>query len=76
MRGRWQSALPRRLILLGAIVFAASAVIVAVSPLGTDLLRPTHADQSPANCASHDFVLTVQKSRNGGRPACLRTCCR
>ena len=62
MRGRWQPALPRRLILLGAIVFAASALVVAVSPLGTDLLRPTHADQSPANCASHDFVLTVQKS--------------
>jgi hypothetical protein len=62
MRGRWHSTLARRLILFGAIVLAAAAVVIAVSPLGADLLRRTHAEQSPAQCSSNDFVLRVQKN--------------
>ncbi len=62
MRDRWRLAPPRRLILLGAIVAVGSAALFAVSLPGTDLLRRTHADQSPADCASHDFVLTLQQS--------------
>ncbi len=62
MRDRWQFALRQRLLLMSAITLVGLAVLLGVSLLGTDLLRRTHADQSPANCASNDFVLTVQKS--------------
>ena len=47
---------------MSAIVVMGVAALIGVSLLGTDLLRRTHADQSPANCTSNDFVLTVQKS--------------
>ena len=47
---------------MSAIAVMGLAVLLGVSLLGTDLLRRTHADQSPANCSSNDFVLTVQKS--------------
>ena len=62
MRDRWQFALRQRLLLMSAIAVMGLAVLLGVSLLGTDLLRRTHADQSPANCSSNDFVLTVQKS--------------
>ena len=62
MRDRWQFALRQRLLLMSAITLVGLAVLLGVSLLGTDLLRRTHADQSPANCSSNDFVLTVQKS--------------
>ena len=62
MRDRWQFALRQRLLLMSAIALVGVAVLLGVSLLGTDLLRRTHADQSPANCSSNDFVLTVQKS--------------
>ena len=62
MRDRWQFALRQRLLLMSAVTLVGLAVLLGVSLLGTDLLRRTHADQSPANCASNDFVLTVQKS--------------
>ena len=62
MRDRWQFALRQRLLLMSAIALVGLAVLLGVSLLGTDLLRRTHADQSPANCSSNDFVLTVQKS--------------
>ena len=62
MRDRWQFALRQRLLLMSAITLVGLAVLLGVSLLGTDLLRRTHADQSPPNCASNDFVLTVQKS--------------
>lgn len=62
MRDRWQFALRQRLLLMSAIALVGLAVLLGVSLLGTDLLRHTHADQSPANCSSNDFVLTVQKS--------------
>ena len=62
MRDRWQFALRQRLLLMSAVTLVGLAVLLGVSLLGTDLLRRTHADQSPANCSSNDFVLTVQKS--------------
>ena len=52
----------QRLLVIGVIALVGLSAVLGVSLLGTDLLRRTHADQSPANCSSNDFVLTVQKS--------------
>ena len=62
MRDRWQFAPYQRLLVIGVIALVGLSAVLGVSLLGTDLLRRTHADQSPANCSSNDFVLTVQKS--------------
>ena len=62
MRGRWRIAPHHRFLLISATVILALTGLFVASLLGTDLLRRTHAEQSPDGCNSNDFVLNVQKS--------------
>ena len=80
MHVHWHLAPHHRFLLISATVIMALTALFAASLLGTDLLRRTHAEQSPDGCISNDFVLNVQKSlrmgsvveANGsGREACF-----
>ena len=62
MRGHWHLAPHHCFLLISATVIMALTALFAASLLGTDLLRRTHAEQSPDGCSSNDFVLNVQKS--------------
>ena len=59
---RWVLAPHYRFLVASGVVILGLMALFIASLLGTDVIRRSHAEQSPTGCTSNDFVLNVQKS--------------